>query len=141
MLKSSYCGEELTLHFKHNFCGQDFCEEHRLAENYDCPNAPARIPLGSHQTRQTYEDRERAMKVKYLINITYEGSHGLFDGGAMARTYEGKYHFEVPLEVYANEEYHKKLNDARTLNEVERIVHDCYKLHPKGSTNFPSDEF
>jgi len=36
-LKCHYCGKEVTLPFKCPFCGQYFCEDHRLPENHNCP--------------------------------------------------------------------------------------------------------
>jgi len=36
-LKCHYCGREVILPFKCPFCGQYFCEDHRLPENHNCP--------------------------------------------------------------------------------------------------------
>ena len=56
-----------------------------------------------------------------------------FRVGDTTITYENKYHhhFRVPTEAYSIEKYRQKLNNARTLNEVERILHDYYKHHRK----------
>jgi hypothetical protein len=50
-------------------------------------------------------------------------------------TYGNKfgYRFSVPTEVYLNEKYFEKLNEARTLEEVEKIIQDYYKHHSKGT--------
>ena len=50
-------------------------------------------------------------------------------------TYGNKFghSFRVPTEVYLNEEYFEKLNEARTLEEVEGIIQDYYKHHLKGT--------
>ena len=34
--KCSACGKETTLPFKCKYCGQLFCDEHRLPENHAC---------------------------------------------------------------------------------------------------------
>ncbi|MEM2440526.1 MAG: hypothetical protein QW493_04855 [Candidatus Bathyarchaeia archaeon] len=39
------------------------------------------------------------------------------------------YHFNVPVEVYSDEKYREKLDKARTLDEVERIIRDYRKHH------------
>jgi hypothetical protein len=39
------------------------------------------------------------------------------------------HHFNVPIEVYSDEKYREKLDKARTLEEVEHILHDYYKHH------------
>lgn len=51
--------------------------------------------------------------------------------GETTLTYENihHYHFSVPAEAYSIKEYRQKLNNARTLNEVEHILHDYYKHH------------
>lgn len=36
--KCSACGKEVTLPFKCKYCGQLFCDEHRLPENHSCKN-------------------------------------------------------------------------------------------------------
>jgi hypothetical protein len=52
MPKCEQCGKEVDLPFECNFCGGHFCIEHRLPENHNCPNQPARTPLGSWQTKK-----------------------------------------------------------------------------------------
>jgi len=56
-----------------------------------------------------------------------------FRVGETTMTYENKHHhhFSVPAEAYSIEKYRQELNNARTLNEVERILHDYYKHHRK----------
>ncbi|MGQ9642100.1 MAG: hypothetical protein ACUVUF_08310 [Candidatus Bathycorpusculaceae bacterium] len=51
-------------------------------------------------------------------------------------TYDNIYshHFNVPIEVYLDEKYKEKLDKARTLHEVERILHD-YRKHHKNNKN------
>ncbi|MEM3873797.1 MAG: hypothetical protein QXU45_01490 [Candidatus Bathyarchaeia archaeon] len=39
------------------------------------------------------------------------------------------YHFNVPVEVYSDEKYREKLDKAKTLDEVERIIRDYRKHH------------
>ena len=50
-------------------------------------------------------------------------------------TYGNKFghSFRVPSEVYLDEKYFEKLNGARTLEQVEQIIQDYYKHHPKGT--------
>jgi hypothetical protein len=56
-----------------------------------------------------------------------------FRVGDTTLTYENRYHyhFSVPSEAYSIEEYREKLNNAKTLDEVEHILHDYYKRHRK----------
>jgi len=126
MQKCEHCGAEVEFPFKCNYCGKYFCEAHRLPENHNCSNAPPRTPLGSFQTKQLMADIAKkkeieAMPVSYWVRggetKTYDNIHG--------------HHFNVPIEVYSDEKYRDKLNEARTLDEVERIIHDYYRHHPK----------
>ena len=61
-----------------------------------------------------------------------------FGDGATAITRENRYHhhFTVPAEIYAHEEYHERLNNAKTLDEVEHIIDD-YKHHRKEHEDKP----
>jgi hypothetical protein len=52
MTECEICGKDVLMPFECNFCGRNFCEEHRLPENHDCAGAPARTPLGSYQSKQ-----------------------------------------------------------------------------------------
>jgi len=56
-----------------------------------------------------------------------------FRVGDTTLTYENRYHyhFSVPSEAYSIEEYREKLNNAKTLDEVEHILHDYYKHNGK----------
>jgi hypothetical protein len=49
------------------------------------------------------------------------------------KTYDNIYHhdFLVPTEVYSDEEYRGRLNNARTLEEVEQILEDYNRHHRK----------
>jgi hypothetical protein len=119
--KCEYCGVEVELPFQCNYCGKYFCETHRLLENHNCPYAPARTPLGSYQTKVALA--ETAKKYKGIESITPSVTYGNKFG----------HRFRVPPEVYLDEVYYEKLNEARTLEDVERIIHDYYKQHPKGT--------
>jgi hypothetical protein len=52
MPKCEQCGKEVELPFECNFCGHYFCMEHRLPENHNCPNQPARTPLGQWKAKK-----------------------------------------------------------------------------------------
>ena len=56
MGKCEFCGKEELLPFRCPYCGKYFCIEHRLPENHNCPEAPARTPLGSasHPNKNPY---------------------------------------------------------------------------------------
>lgn len=56
-----------------------------------------------------------------------------FRVGDTTLTYQNRYHhhFRVPTEAYSSEKYRQKLNNARTLDEVEHILDDYYKHHQK----------
>jgi hypothetical protein len=53
--------------------------------------------------------------------------------GEATKTYDNVYHhhFWVPVEVYSDMEYRDRLNNARTLEEAEQIIHDYNRHHPK----------
>jgi hypothetical protein len=118
LAKCSFCGAEIELPYKCNYCGKLFCEVHRLLENHDCAYAPSRTPLGSYQSKQmmAYEKKKREIE-KVAISVwntkevyTYGNIYG--------------HHFVVPTEVYLDGKYRDKLNKARTLHEVENILRD-----------------
>ena len=119
--KCEYCGAEIELPFQCNYCGKHFCEKHRLIENHDCPDAPPRTPLGSYQTKVSLANfaKKRSDEIQQIPNlsVTYDNKHG--------------HRFSVPPEVYLDAKYYDKLNEARTLDEVEHIIHDYYKRRPK----------
>lgn len=117
--KCEYCGVDIELPFQCNYCGKPLCEKHRLPENHDCSGAPTRTPLGSYQTKVALADYAQKRDEIPIpdLNVTYDNKHG--------------HRFSVPSEVYLDEKYYGKLNEARTLYEVERIIHDYYKHHSK----------
>lgn len=65
MTKCEYCGKEVLYPFKCSFCEGYFCVKHRLPENHDCPNAPARTPLGPWYAKKT--QKPKAEEIKALI--------------------------------------------------------------------------
>lgn len=121
------CGAEVELPFQCNYCKKYFCEAHRLLENHNCPNAPPRTPLGSYQAKQMLASTGRRREVKTAIE-----NMSLRVGGK-TKTYGNRFHhhFDVPVEVYSDEGYRKRLNHAKTMNEADHIVHDYYKHHRK----------
>lgn len=128
MPKCEHCGAEVEFPFKCNYCGKYFCEAHRLLENHNCPNAPPRTPLGSYQTKQmlTSTAKEREIKTaSQSVPVAYWKTETKTYGNIF------NHHFNVPIEVYSDKKYREKLDKARTLNEVEHILHDYYKHHPK----------
>jgi hypothetical protein len=52
--------------------------------------------------------------------------------GGETKTYDNihGHHINVPIKIYLDEEYRDKLNKARTLDEVEHIIH-YYREHHK----------
>ena len=127
MPKCEYCGVEVEFPFKCNYCEKYFCEAHRLLENHNCPNAPPRTPLGSYQSKQSLARtaKEKEIQTARVIETrtTTSTSGNIFH-----------HNFTVPIKVYSDEKYREKLDKAKTLNEVERILHDYYKHHPKGAS-------
>ena len=121
--KCEYCGAEIELPFKCNYCGKYFCEAHRLLENHNCSDAPARTPLGSFRTKQLIADIAKKKEIEAMPSYSVRGGE--------TRTYDNVHghHFNVPTEVYSDEKYRDKLNRATTLNEVDKILHDYRKHH------------
>lgn len=124
MPKCEFCGVEVELPFQCNYCGKYFCEAHRLLENHNCPNAPPRTPLGSYQTKQMLASAAKKRKT---------GSKSIEGWKTETKTHGNifNHHFNVPIEVYSDEKYREKLDKARTLDEVEHILHDYCKHHRK----------
>ncbi|MGB9672041.1 MAG: AN1-type zinc finger domain-containing protein [Candidatus Norongarragalinales archaeon] len=124
MPKCEQCGKEVDLPFQCNFCGHYFCIEHRIPESHNCPNQPARTPIGSYQTKQMLAYTAKKKELETISVKSWKTE---------TKTYDNIFghHFNVPIEVYSDEKYREKLNKARTLNEVERIIRDYYKHHPK----------
>ncbi len=60
MTKCHYCGKEVIYPFKCSYCGELFCEEHRLPPKHECPNieawksAPAPKVSRAAMTRSKY---------------------------------------------------------------------------------------
>jgi len=127
MQKCEYCGKEVELPFECNFCGHYFCIEHKLPENHNCPDAPLRTPLGSYQTKLMLAENARRKETEITIQNAYVSGHK-----TETQTYGNIYghDFNVPVEVYSDKKYREKLDRARTLNEVERILRD-YRKHLK----------
>lgn len=123
MAKCEYCGAEVELPFKCNYCGKYFCEAHRLLENHHCLEAPPRTPLGSHQTKQMLAENTKKREMETVSVSDWERIE--------TKTYDNvhSHRFNVPIEVYSDEKYRDKLNGARTLNEVENIIRDYRKHH------------
>ncbi len=63
MPKCEYCGVEVELPFKCNFCGSLLCMEHRLPENHACGRQPPRTPLGSYQSKNTVRPKKSKWNV------------------------------------------------------------------------------
>jgi hypothetical protein len=122
MPKCEQCGKEVELPFECTFCKGYFCVEHRLPEGHDCPKAPPRTPLGSYQSKQMLANNAKKRKIETVKQSKSE-----------TKTYDNifNHHFNVPIEVYSDEKYREKLNRARTLNDIEHILHDYYKHHSK----------
>jgi hypothetical protein len=60
MPKCEHCGKEVALPYECSFCGRYFCVEHRLPENHNCPNLPARTPLEWKVEEKPVEKERRA---------------------------------------------------------------------------------
>jgi hypothetical protein len=87
MPKCEHCGKEVALPYECSFCGRYFCIEHRLPENHNCPNLPARTPLEwkveekpvekerkapegeLHSVKESGEEPKPKGKMKYLIPL------------------------------------------------------------------------
>lgn len=52
-----HCGKEIDYPFKCSFCGGQYCIEHRLPENHNCINQPARTPLGRWKAKKSQSER------------------------------------------------------------------------------------
>jgi len=82
-MKCKFCGKEVEIPFKCNFCGNYFCLGHRLPESHNCSEAPPRTPLGSWETKQKLRMAKEEKKKEKSMMIS-----------------EGDFHFikkEIPL--------------------------------------------
>jgi hypothetical protein len=82
--------------------------------------------------RKLNKEKKGLNKLKSAFSRETFG-HTPFRVGESTKTYGNKYHhhFWVPVEVYSVEEYRNRLNNAKTLNDVEHIVKDYRKHHRK----------
>lgn len=48
-----FCGKDVELPFRCNFCAGHFCINHRLPESHDCRGEPSRTPLGFYESKRT----------------------------------------------------------------------------------------
>lgn len=64
MSKCAFCQKEVIYPFKCSFCGSNFCTEHRLPESHDCPNQPARTPLGQWKPTSTVTEMPKVSEIK-----------------------------------------------------------------------------
>jgi len=74
MSKCEKCGKEVVLPFTCNYCGNGYCDEHRLPENHDCQNQPARTPLGSTyniRTPRTMQSTWELLELRRLLVPKY----------------------------------------------------------------------
>ncbi len=55
------CEEKVGLPFKCKFCGNFFCEEHRLPENHECPGL-------SDYKEKKHEEIKKAVPVKIVYS-------------------------------------------------------------------------
>lgn len=99
---------------------------------------PEKYGIEPHSEFETDKTKRVEMLIREEMELTEqtEVKHGgdIYPKyGESTRTYNNVYHhdFEVPSEVYAVEEYRDRLNTARTLEEVERIIDDYNKHHRK----------
>lgn len=81
--------------------------------------------------RKLREEQTRLKKLKTAFSR--KNLIESFRVGDSTKTYDNIYHhhFWVPTEVYSNIKYRDRLNNARTLEEVEKIIRDYYKHHRK----------
>ena len=138
------CGAEIPVPFECSFCGGVFCFEHRLQENHNCPVASARSPIAPRESKSlllmelpdieevTVTRAETSSGEKSSKEISEKRTKGE-DGklGVIVATCEGKYRFSVPFEVCTDREYREKLSEAKTSDEVERVIRDFYEYHKK----------
>ena len=64
MTKCSYCGKDELLPFHCSFCHGDFCLEHRLPENHECGQSPARTPLGPWYAKKASKSKVELPRLK-----------------------------------------------------------------------------
>lgn len=53
------CGNEVALPFKCSYCGGNYCTDHRLPENHDCPGKGETEKIEPQKQPQADEERER----------------------------------------------------------------------------------
>jgi hypothetical protein len=121
--RCEYCGAEVGLPFRCNYCGKYFCEAHIILEKHNCSNAPPRTPLGSYQTKRMLAENARRREIETTSISDWKKTETQTLGNVHG------HRFSVPIEAYSDEKYRDKLDRARTLSEVERILRDYRKHH------------
>jgi hypothetical protein len=81
--------------------------------------------------RKMREEQTRLEKLKAALSR--KNKRNSFRVGYSTKTYDNIYHhyFWVPTKVYSTEGYRERLDNARTLEEVEQIIEDYNKHHRK----------
>ncbi|MFT4891110.1 MAG: membrane associated rhomboid family serine protease [Halobacteriales archaeon] len=86
MAKCDYCGEEVNMPYQCRHCGGQFCAEHRLPENHDCPgmnewNDPDRVFDSGFDDSVDHPGRQSSGVLDRLgINTGRTGLLGYFRG-------------------------------------------------------------
>jgi Zn-dependent protease len=71
--KCQYCGEDVVMPFKCNYCGGFFCAEHRIPERHACPETwRAKAPREAPPTRT--QAVPEAPSYKYTVSYTPQAS-------------------------------------------------------------------
>ncbi len=61
------CGQDVLMPFTCPYCGGQFCSEHRLPENHNCP----RIGLAHNQRQETVADSFNPSKNSYQFSVSF----------------------------------------------------------------------
>jgi hypothetical protein len=67
MPKCQQCDKETFFPFRCNYCGKDYCEEHRLPESHDCVSLPKKQGWYSRQRKDA--DLSELQKEKRLLSF------------------------------------------------------------------------
>jgi hypothetical protein len=101
-----------------------------MAVSFSKPaNSHDNLPIGTSYERRIWE-------LEKALNISHEEARKKIeeqDRPFATRTYHNKFNhdFRIPEGMYDVDQYYEKLNNARTLEEVEALIDEYRNPHPK----------
>lgn len=85
MVECEHCGKDIDLPFKCKFCGETYCDEHRLPENHDCLGLEEYKERSKEKTEVVYEPFQKKGKEENVNSrsFTFSVAGSFFSSGGI----------------------------------------------------------